>query len=388
MAIVSIEDLRERARARLPRSIFDFVDGGAYDEVTLRANRADLEAIRFAPRALVDVSTRDLSVELLGRRQAMPLVLAPSGNAGMLARRGEVQAVRAADAAGVPMCLSTMSVCPLEDVQEAAGHPLWFQLYVLKDRGMTQLMVERAQAAGCAALVFTVDLPVMGQRDRDVRNGFTVPPRITLANALDMLRRAPWIADVLLGPKVTYGNLVRSRGQAAGQSGGHAGNGLVSLAQHVKNNTDDSLSWKDVEWARRLWKGPMLLKGILSPEDAKLAASAGMDGVIVSNHGGRQLDHGPSTISVLPRVVDAVGDRMDVLFDGGIRRGQDVVKAMALGARACLVGRAFLYGLAAGGEAGVTQALDILRREMDVTLALLGKRSFKELGADSLTLPH
>ena len=384
MAIVSIEDLRERARARLPRSIFDFVDGGAYDEVTLRANRADLEAIRFAPRALVDVSSRDLSVELLGRRQALPLILAPSGNAGMLARRGEVQAVRAADAAGVPMCLSTMSVCPLEDVQQAALHPLWFQLYVLKDRSMTQHMVERAQAAGCAALVFTVDLPVMGQRDRDVRNGFTVPPRITLANVLDMARRAPWIADVLLGPKVTYGNLVRSRGQAA-----HAGGtGLVSLAQHVKNNTDDTLGWKDVEWARRLWKGPMLLKGILSPEDAKLAASAGMDGIIVSNHGGRQLDHGPSTISVLPRVVDAVGDRMDVLFDGGIRRGQDVVKAMALGARACLVGRAFLYGLAAGGEAGVTQALDILRREMDVTLALLGKRSFKELGADSLTLPR
>ena len=384
MATVSIEDLRARARKRLPRSIFDFVDGGAYDEVTLQANRADLEAIRFAPRALVDVSSRDLSVELLGRRQSLPLILAPSGNAGMLARRGEVQAVRAADAAGVPMCLSTMSVCPLEDVQQAASHPLWFQLYVLKDRGMTQHMVERAQAAGCAALVFTVDLPVMGQRDRDVRNGFTVPPRITLANALDMLRRAPWIADVLLGPKVTYGNLVRSRGQAA-----HAGGtGLVSLAQHVKNNTDDTLSWKDVEWARRLWKGPMLLKGILSPEDAKLAASAGMDGIIVSNHGGRQLDHGPSTISVLPRVVDAVGDRMDVLFDGGIRRGQDVVKAMALGARACLVGRAFLYGLAAGGEAGVTQALDILRREMDVTLALLGKRSFRELGADSLTLPR
>ncbi len=384
MAIVSIEDLRERARARLPRSIFDFVDGGAYDEVTLRANRADLEAIRFAPRALVDVSSRDLSVELLGRRQALPLILAPSGNAGMLTRRGEVQAVRAADAAGVPMCLSTMSVCSLEDVQEAASHPLWFQLYVLKDRGMTQDMVERAQAAGCAALVFTVDLPVMGQRDRDVRNGFTVPPRITLANALDMLRRAPWIADVLLGPKVTYGNLVRS----GGHSGSKAGTGLVSLAQHVKKNTDDSLSWKDVEWARRLWKGPMLLKGILSPEDAKLAAAAGMNGIIVSNHGGRQLDHGPSTITVLPRIVDAVGDRMDVLFDGGIRRGQDVVKAMALGARACLVGRAFLYGLAAGGEAGVTQALDILRREMDVTLALLGKRSFKELGADSLTLPR
>lgn len=373
MTAITIEDLRELARRRLPRALFDYVDGGAHDETTLGANRDDLRRIAFRPRVLVDVGERSLETELLGAKQALPLVLAPAGNAGMLSRRGEIAAARAAEHAGIPFCLSTMSIVSMEDVAAGTGRPFWFQLYVMRDRGLTRSLVERAQAAGASALVFTVDLPISGQRDRDLRNGFTVPPRITPANLLDVLRHPRWIADVLLGPRITFANLADS---SAG------GSDIVSVARHVAQNFDPSITWRDIEWARSIWRGPFIVKGILSPEDARLAAGSGADGIVVSNHGGRQLDGAPSTISVLPAIADAVGDRLGVIFDGGIRRGTDVLKALALGADACMIGRAFLYGLAAMGEAGVARSIEILKTEMDTSLALLGRRSIAELDRD------
>ncbi len=370
MTAITIEDLRELARRRLPRALFDYVDGGAHDETTLEANREDLRRIAFRPRVLVDVGERSLETELLGAKQALPLVLAPAGNAGMLSRRGEIAAARAAEKAGIPFCLSTMSIVSMEDVAAGTSRPFWFQLYVMRDRGLTRSLVERAQAAGASALVFTADLPVSGQRDRDLRNGFTVPPRLTPANLLDVLRHPRWIVDVLLGPRITFANLADS---SAG------GSDIVSVARHVALNFDPSITWRDIEWVRSIWRGPLIVKGILSPEDARLAAQSGADGVVVSNHGGRQLDGAPSTISVLPAIADAVGDRLTVIFDGGIRRGTDVLKALALGADACMIGRAFLYGLAAIGEAGVARSIEILKTEMDTSLALLGRRSIAEL---------
>ncbi len=379
MTAITIDDLRELARRRLPRALFDYVDGGAHDEATLEANREDLRRIAFRPRVLVDVGERSLETGLLGVKQALPLVLAPAGNAGMLSRRGEIAAARAAEAAGIPFCLSTMSIVSMEDVAAGTSRPFWFQLYVMRDRGLTRSLVERAQAAGASALVFTADLPVSGQRDRDLRNGFTVPPRLTPANLLDVLRHPRWIADVLLGPRITFANLADS---SAG------GSDIVSVARHVALNFDASITWRDVEWARSIWRGPLIVKGILSPEDARLAAQSGADGVVVSNHGGRQLDGAPSTISVLPAIADAVGDRLSVIFDGGIRRGTDVLKALALGADACMIGRAFLYGLAAMGEAGVARSIEILKTEMDTSLALLGRRSIAELDRNCVATDH
>ena len=375
MHAVNINDLRLAAQRRLPRAIFDFIDGGSYDEITLRANRAELDRIGFSPRVLRDVSTRDLSTELFGERLPLPLVLAPIGLCGLAAPRGEILAARAAAARGLPFCLSTAAVCSIEEVAAATQRPFWFQLYVMRDRGLTRSLIERAQAAGCRVLVFTVDLPVTGQRDRDQHNGFTVPPRVTLSNALDMLRRPGWLREVLLGTRLTFGNFA---GTSAGVGKSESG-GLMPLARHIARNMDSSISWKDIEWARSIWKGPIVLKGILSPEDARLAAEHGADAVVVSNHGGRQLDGAPAAIAALPAIVDAVGERMPVLFDSGVRRGQDVVKALALGARACLIGRAFVYGLAAQGEAGVTRAIDILSAEMDTTLALLGETALARL---------
>ena len=376
MNTVNIADLRRAAQRRLPRAIFEFIDGGSYDEVTLRAPRADFENLTFAPRVLRDVSKRDLSIELFGERLPLPLVLAPIGLCGLAAPRGEILAARAAAARGLPFCLSTAAVCSIEDVAKATGAPFWFQLYVMRDRGITRSLIERAQAADCKVLVFTVDLPVTGQRDRDQHNGFTVPPKITFANAFDMLRRPGWLREVLLGTRLTFGNFAGTSAVVE--------NNLMSLAQHIARNMDSSISWRDIEWTRSIWKGPIVLKGILSPADARLAAEHGADAVVVSNHGGRQLDGAPSSISVLPAIVDAAGDRLSVLFDGGIRRGQDAVKAMALGARACLIGRAFMYGLAAQGEAGVTRAIDILAAEMDTTLALLGRTSISALDRSSI----
>jgi L-lactate dehydrogenase (cytochrome) len=368
MTIVNIEDLRRLARKRLPRAIFEFVDGGAHDELTLRANRADLDSIRFRPRVLRDVSTRSLATKVFGAEQSLPLVLAPIGLCGLTAGRGEILAARAAARCGIPLCLSTVAVSSIEEVRAASPRPFWFQLYIWKDRGLARELVERAQAAGCTALVFTADTIALGLREADVRNGFTVPPRVTVANALDTLRRVDWICDVLFGPRITFGNF-------AGPGKGN----IMTLASHMELMRDASLDWGTVDWLRSIWKGPLVIKGILSPEDARLAAEHGADGIVVSNHGGRQLDGAPSSIAALPAVAEAVGSRMTVLFDGGIRRGHDVIKAIALGAHACLIGRAFVYGLAALGEAGVERVLGILAADMDSALALLGRRNIAEI---------
>jgi L-lactate dehydrogenase (cytochrome) len=375
MTPINIEDLRRAARKRLPRAIFEFIDGGAQDESTLRANQSDFGRLRFMTRALTDISQRDQSIELFGRRYDSPLVLAPTGLAGLLWRRGELAAVRAAHRLNVPYCLSTMATCSIEEIAKEGPQPNWFQLYVLRDRGLTKAFIERARAANCSALVLTVDTKMQGPRERDIRNGFTVPPRFSVSTLLDFAMHYRWLLDVALGPKITFRNFL---GTAA-----HSDN-AVTITQFIAGQYDLSVNWRDVDWFKAQWGGPVLVKGILSPEDAKLAVEHGLDGVIVSNHGGRQLDGAVSAIAALPGVADAVAGRVPVLLDGGVRRGADVIKAIALGARACMIGRAWLYGLAAGGEAGVERALHILRDEIDLALALLGRPAVSALGRDAV----
>lgn len=375
---VSIAALRELARRRLPRPIFEFVDGGAQDEVTLRANRDALAAVRLLPRALVDVSAPDTRVQLLGEEHAWPLVLAPTGLAGLLWPRGEAVTARAAAAHQLAYCLSMMSACSMEEVHAAAPAPFWFQLYLLRDRAINAALMDRARACGSRVLVFTVDTKIQGPRERDLRNGFTVPPRVTAANLLDLLRHPGWLARVGLGPRVTFGNLA---GTAS------AARDIMSIARFAAEQYDLSPDWSALEWVKSHWGGPVAVKGILGAEDARRALDHGADAIIVSNHGGRQLDHAPAAFSVLPAVAQAVGGRAAVLLDGGVRRGADVVKALARGADACMVGRAVLYGLGAGGAAGVGRALDILQAEIINTLSLLGVPRASELEPDSLCPP-
>jgi L-lactate dehydrogenase (cytochrome) len=369
MVIANIEDLRQLARRRLPRALFDFVDGGAQDEVTLRANQSDFQKLALRPRVLTDVARRDQSVTVLGQKLEQPLILAPTGGPGMLWPNGAVAAAQAADQAGVGFCLSTMSTSTIEDVSQAVGRPIWFQLYVMRDRGLAKSMIERAKAAGCAALVLTVDLALQGQRDRDVHNGLTIPLKMRPSTLVDFVLHPGWVWRFFTGPKVTLANFVGS---------GH-GKDMFTIAEFVNSQFDQSVTWRDIEWAKSLWGGPLALKGILNPEDASLAADHGVDAIIVSNHGGRQLDGVRSAISALPDVVEAVDDRIEVILDGGVRRGTDVMKALALGAKACMIGRPFLYGLASMGSAGVSRALAILRDELDVGLALVGRASVRDL---------
>ena len=363
MNAINIDDLRTVARKRLPRAVFEFMDGGAQDEITLRANREDFRSMRLMPRVLTDIETRNQSVELLGKRYDAPIILAPTGLAGLLSRRGELAAVRVASRMNIPYCLSTMATCSIEDISAEVDAPNWFQLYVLRDRGLTKAFIERARDARCSALVLTVDTKVQGPRERDMRNGFTVPPRFTASTLLDFALHWRWLLDVACGPKIIFRNFVGT---------GVDANSAVTITQFITGQYDLSVSWRDVEWFKSQWGGPLLLKGLLSPADARQAIDAGVDGIIVSNHGGRQLDGAISAIAALPAMVDAVAGRLPLILDGGVRRGSDVIKAIALGATACMIGRAWLYGLAAGGESGVERALTILRDEIDVALALLG----------------
>ncbi|HSI42430.1 MAG TPA: alpha-hydroxy acid oxidase [Xanthobacteraceae bacterium] len=363
--ITNIADLREQARRRVPKAIFDYADRGSYDETTLRANRADLAALALRQRVMIDVSNRSLATTLIGEPVSMPLAIAPTGLTGLFHGDGEIHGCRAAQAAGIPFCLSTMSICSIEDVAGAVDKPFWFQLYVMRDRGFSASLIERAKAAKCSALVLTLDLQIQGQRHQDLKNGLAVPPKLTLANALDIATKPAWALKVLMGKRHSFGNL---------QTGVKGGDSLNTLAHWIAGQFDPSLSWKDVEWVRKLWPGKLILKGVLDVEDAKIAATMGADAIVVSNHGGRQLDGARSSISALPKVVEAVAGRSEILFDGGVQSGQDVLKALALGAKGCLMGKAFLYGLAAGGQPGVAKAIEIIRKELDVALALTGTR--------------
>ena len=369
----SISDYRELARRRLPRQLFDYIDGGSYEEVTLAANRADLLALRFRQRVMRDVSQTDCGATVLGEAIKLPLALAPIGLAGLMARRGEVQAARAAEKAGVPFCLSTVSLCSIEEVRQATTAPFWFQLYMLRDRGYVRELLQRAEAAGCGALVFTLDLAVLGSRYRDTRNGMNGGLTLAgkLAKAWDTARRVGWLRDVALGGQpLVFGNLAAAV---------PTGRNLFDFKRWVDAQFDASVTWRDLDFVRQNWRGPIILKGILDAGDARFAADSGAAAIIVSNHGGRQLDSALSSIAALPAIVDAVGDRVEVFMDSGIRSGQDIAKALALGARAALIGRPWIWALAARGERGVTEVLDILARELQVTLALLG-----ELRADKL----
>ena len=380
--VTCIEDLRALSKKRVARAIFDYVEGGAYSESTLRANRADLELLTLRQRVGIDVDQRSTRATMLGQEVAMPVALAPVGLTGLNWADGEILAARAAQRFGVPFTLSTMSICSIEDVAEAVAEPFWFQLYVMRDRGFAASLIERAKAARCSALMLTLDLQIQGQRHRDLKNGLAVPPRLTLGTFLDVLRKPAWAINVLRGKRKSFGNL-EGRLPDAGS--------LTTLSQWIASQFDPTLSWKDVEWVKNLWGGKLVLKGILDPEDARLAVQSGVDAIVVSNHGGRQLDGAMSSIRALPEVVDAVGERMEVWVDGGIRSGQDVIKALALGARATLIGRAFAYGLGAMGEAGVTQALEIIAKELDITMAFCGHTDIRKVDRGILlpgTLPR
>jgi L-lactate dehydrogenase (cytochrome) len=367
--VTDIEDLRQLSKKRVAKAIFDYVDRGSYSEATLRANRTDLESLTLRQRVAIDVDRRSTRTTMAGQDVAMPVAIAPTGLTGLNWADGEMLGARAAERFGIPFTLSTMSICSIEDVASAVTRPFWFQLYVMRDRGFAASLIERAKAAGCSALVLTLDLQVQGQRHQDLKNGLAVPPRLTLGTLFDVMRKPGWALNVLGGKRKSFGNLEGRIPNA---------DSLTTLSQWIAGQFDPTLSWKDVEWVKSLWPGKLILKGILDAEDAKIAASTGADAIVVSNHGGRQLDGAVSSIRALPEVVDAVGGKTEVLFDGGIRSGQDVLKALALGARGTMIGRAFLYGLGAMGEKGVTRSLEIIRNELDVTMALCGLKDVKD----------
>lgn len=361
-AVTCVEDLRQLHKKRVPRAFFDYADRGSYSEQTLRANRADLEAIKLRQRVLIDIAGRTTETVLLGDTISAPLALSPIGLGGLQYADGEIHACRAAQAAGVPYTLSIMSICSMEDVAAAVTKPFWFQLSIMKDRGFVKSLVERAIAVGCDAIVLTVDLPVLAQRHADIKNGMTVPPKWTLGKFFDFASRPAWVMSVMSSERRTFRNLTAE-----------SGNGKIeSLAAWMAEQFNTSVTWKDVEWVRSIWPGKLLIKGIGDARDAGEVVRIGAQGLVVSNHGGRQLDGGQSTIAMLPEIVDAVGVDLDVLMDGGVRSGQDVIRALALGAKACMIGRAYIHGLGAAGQAGVAKAIELICKEFDVTMGLTG----------------
>src|ERR1700759_3215110 len=368
--ITCIEDLRLLHKQRVPKAFFDYADRGSYTEDTLRANSAKLQEIKFRQRILVDVSKRDLSTTILGEPAAMPLILAPVGLLGMQHGDGEIHACRAAQAAGIPFTQSTMSICSIEDIAAAVDKPFWFQLYVMKDRGFIKSLIERAIAAKCSALVLTVDLQVIGQRHQDIKNGMTVPPEWSLSKLVDFATKPAWVNGIRRGKRKTFGNLA-----------GHLkiSDDITSLSTWINSQFDTTLNWKDVDWIRSIWPGKLILKGILDTEDAEIAAKSVAQAIVVSNHGGRQLDGAPSSIEGLPEIVDEVGSKMEIMFDGGVRTGMDMMRALALGAKSCMIGRAYAYGLGAGGEAGVAKAIDLLAKELTTTMGLCGVNTIAEI---------
>ncbi len=376
MAIITcIEDLRVLAKKRVPRMFYDYADAGSWTESTYRANSSDFERIKFRQRVAVNLENRSLQSTMAGQQVAMPVALAPTGLTGMQYADGEILAARAAEKFGVPFTLSTMSICSIEDVAAHTSKPFWFQLYVMKDRDYINRLIDRAKAANCSALVLTLDLQVLGQRHKDLRNGLSAPPKLTLPNIINMAGKPRWCLGMLGTKRRSFGNIV---GHAASVSD------MTSLHEWTREQFDLTLSWADVEWIKRRWGGKLILKGIMDADDARLAVASGADALIVSNHGGRQLDGAQSSIGALPAIVDAVGSQIEVHMDGGIRSGQDVIKALALGAKGVYIGRPFLYGLGALGEQGVGQCLDIIRNELDLTMAFCGLRDVRQVDKNIL----
>ena len=373
--IACIEDLRKLAERRVPRMFYDYADSGSWTETTYRANESDLAKIKFRQRVALDVSSRSTAMTMLGQKVPMPVALAPTGLTGMQHADGEILAARAAAEFGVPFTLSTMSICSIEDVAENSPAPFWFQLYVMRDRDFIRRLIERARAANCSALMVTLDLQLMGQRHKDVRNGLSAPPKPTLRNILNLMQKPAWCLGMLGTKRRQFGNIV---GHVKGVKD------MSSLSDWTVSQFDPSLSWDDVAAIRKQWGGKMIIKGILDVDDAKAAVKVGADAIVVSNHGGRQLDGAMSSIEALPAIVDAVGNKTEVWMDSGIRSGQDVLRAIALGARGTLIGRAFLYGLGAGGQAGVRQALDIIHKELDLTLGLCGQSDLAKVDSSIL----
>lgn len=375
----TIEDFRRIARRRLPRGVFDYIDGGAEDERTMRANSAAYQRLTFTPRVLRDMSAVDTSSTLLGKGLSYPMVLAPTGFTRIADSAGELAVARAAKRAGLPYALSTLGTRSIEEVAEAGGDRLWFQIYTWRDRALVTEMIQRAAEAGYEAVCLTVDAPVLGRRERDVRRGFTLPPKVGLSTLMDGIVHPGWSWDFLTSEPIIFANV-------AGRSVGD-GTDAISLAEYVGTQFDPSLSWDEIEWLREIWDGPIVVKGIQSVEDARIAADRGVEAIVISNHGGRQLDSAPATLDLLPSIAEAVGERTEIICDGGVRRGGDIVKAIALGANAVMVGRPYLYGLGAAGEAGVDQVLSNFASEMERTMALIGCTSVAALGPEFLTRP-
>ncbi|HLV27986.1 MAG TPA: alpha-hydroxy acid oxidase [Burkholderiaceae bacterium] len=376
--ITCVEDFRRLAMRRVPRMFYDYADSGSWTEGTYRSNEEDFHKLKFRQRVAVDIEKRSLRTTMVGEPVAMPVALAPTGLTGMQHADGEILAARAAEKFGVPFTLSTMSICSIEDIAAHTNKPFWFQLYVMRDRDFMERLIDRAKAANCSALVLTLDLQVLGQRHKDIRNGLTAPPKPTLANLINLATKPRWCLNMLGTSRRTFGNIV-----------GHARNvtDVSSLSSWTAEQFDPSLSWKDLEWIKKRWGGRLVLKGVMEPEDARLAAESGADAVIVSNHGGRQLDGAPSSISALPRIVHAAGKDIEVWVDGGIRSGQDVLRAMALGAKGTMIGRAFLYALGAMGEAGVQRCLEIIAKELDVSMAFCGRTDIEQVDRSILLNP-
>jgi L-lactate dehydrogenase (cytochrome) len=372
---LTIDDLKQAAKRRVPKQFFDYADSGAWTEQTYRANEEDFQRITLRQRVAVNLEDRNLSTEMLGQKLSMPVAIAPVGSTGMQSPDGEIKAARAAEKAGIPFTLSTMSICSIEDVAEHTTKPFWFQLYVMRDRKFVNGLIDRAKAAKCSALVLTMDLQILGQRHKDVRNGLLVPPKFTPKFMFEIARKPLWAFGMLGTKRRTFRNIHGHVSEATD---------LRSLSLWTRTQFDLTLNWKDIGWIKDRFGGPVIVKGVLDPEDARLAVDAGADAIVVSNHGGRQLDGAPSSIRVLPEIVDAVGARTEVYMDGGIRSGQDVLKALALGAKSTFIGRAMNYGLGVAGEAGVTRALDIIRAEMDTTMALMGERDIRDVGPHNI----
>jgi len=380
MAVITcIEDLRQLHRKRAPKAFYEYVDAGSYSEDTYRANSVDLAALKLRQRVAFDIAVRSTESTMLGETVHMPTALAPVGLTGMQWADGEILAARAAEKFGVPFTLSTMSICSIEDVAESTTKPFWFQLYVMRDREFIKRLIGRAKAAKCSALVLTLDLQVIGQRHKDLKNGLTVPPKLMLSNVADLLTKPGWALRMLGARRKVFGNIV---GHVKGAEG------IVSLSKWTASQFDPTLNWKDVDWVKKEWGGKLILKGIQDIADAKNAVSAGADALVVSNHGGRQLDGALSSIKALPPIVDAVGDKIEVWMDGGIRSGQDLFKALALGAKGTMIGRAYNFGLGAMGQAGVTMVLEIIQKELDTTMALCGARKIGDIGRELVLNPY